>query len=195
MHLLDLMEPEETIGNLWHDMAHGLGADATYPQAAVLLADVRPSLALLFRALGGDAGVEMGEAAATLFAHRRSTARKLGSDREKEYRASFDGERLRLPPEMAVFPEKSLNRAAYFWLVAMAAMVRTPDAVSDICARDFAELQANAAAMAQVLIACPGLARSFADMCKFALLTRPDLRLPANESAIEAAVVRCIAGA
>ena len=194
MHLLDLMEPEETIGNLWHDMAHGLGADATYPQAAVLLADVRPSLALLFRALGGDAGVEMGEAAATLVAHRRSTARKLGSDREKEYRASFDGERLRLPPEMAVFPEKSLNRAAYFWLVAMAAVVRTPDAVSDICARDFAELQANAAAMAQVLIACPGLARSFADMCKFALLTRPDLRLPANESAIEAAVCDALQG-
>ena len=194
MHLLDLMEPEETIGNLWHDIAHGLGADATYPQAAVLLADVRPSLALLFRALGGDAGVEMGEAAATLVAHHRSTARKLGSDREKEYRASFDGERLRLPPEMAVFPEKSLNRATYFWLVAMAAMVRTPDAVSDICARDFAELQANAAAMAQVLIACPGLARSFADMCKFALLTRPDLRLPANESAIEAAVCDALQG-
>ena len=194
MHLLDLMEPEETIGNLWHDMAHGWGADETYPDAAVLLADVRPSLALLFRALGGDAGVEMGEAAATLVAHRRSAARKLGSEREKEFRASFDGERLRLPPEMAIFPDRSLNRAAYFWLVAMAAVVHVPDAAPDLCARDHVELRANAAAMAHVLIACPGLSRSFADMCKFALMTRPNMHLPANESAIEVAVRDALQG-
>ena len=34
MHLLDLMEPEETVGNLWHDMASRIGAEASYPEAA-----------------------------------------------------------------------------------------------------------------------------------------------------------------
>jgi nitric oxide reductase NorD protein len=61
MHLRDLMEPEETVGNLWHNMANGIGAAKTYPDAAVLLSQVRPSLALLFRALGGNAGVELTE--------------------------------------------------------------------------------------------------------------------------------------
>lgn len=76
MHLLDLMEPEETIGNLWHDMAHGMGGDNAYPDAAVRFADVRRSLAVLFRALGGSAGVELGEVPATLVRHRRTLKRK-----------------------------------------------------------------------------------------------------------------------
>ena len=76
MHLLDLMEPEETVGNLWHDMASRIGAEVTYPDAAVSLASVRPSLAILFRALGGAAGVELGEAAPTLARHRRPLRRR-----------------------------------------------------------------------------------------------------------------------
>lgn len=44
MRLLDLMEPEETIGNLWHDMASGIGAEVSYPDAAVTLCSLRPSL-------------------------------------------------------------------------------------------------------------------------------------------------------
>lgn len=188
MRLLDLMEPEETVGNLWHDMAHGIGADATFPDAAVALKDVRPSLAVLLRALGGSAAIEMGEAAQTLVAHRRSAARKLGAEREKNYVASFDGERLRLPPVIAVFPEKTLNRAAYFWLVASAAFVRVPDATPDLCAQDNADIRANAVAADQAYAACPGLRDAFEAMCKCALAARPTIRLPAAEAAIENAV-------
>ena len=71
MHLLDLMDPEEAIGNIWHDLAHEIGADAVYPHAAVALTSLRPSLAVLFRALGGAPGVELAEAAATPMQHRR----------------------------------------------------------------------------------------------------------------------------
>lgn len=188
MRLLDLMEPEETVGNLWHDMAHGIGADATFPDAAVALRDVRPSLAVLLRALGGSAAIEMGEAAETLVTHRRSMARKLGAEREKGYVASFDGERLRLPPVMAVFPERSLNRAAYFWLVALAAFVRVPDASPDLCAHNSADIRANAAAADLAYAACPGLRDAFEAMCKCALAARPTIRLPAAETAIENAV-------
>ena len=75
MKLLDLMEPEEKVGKLWHDMASGIGAHISYPEAGVTLASVRPSLAVLFRALGGAAGVELGEAPATLARHRRPLRR------------------------------------------------------------------------------------------------------------------------
>ncbi len=195
MHLRDLMEPEETIGNLWHDMAYGMGADATYPDAAVAFADVRLSLAVLFRALGGDGGVEMGEAAATLVAHRRDLRRKLGAEREKEYVASFDGSRLRLPPVMQAFPERRLNRAAYAWLVALAAYADVPAATNNARAADCANIRANAAAADRAFAACPGLQASYASMCEITLAARPTLSLPPAEAAMEQAVRDQLCGA
>mgnify|MGYP001148522500 CR=1 FL=1 len=188
MHLLHLMEPEETIGNLWHDVAYGMGADATFPDSAVSFADVRASLSVLFRALGGDRGVEMGEAAATLVAHRRDMRRKLGAEREKEYVASFDGSRLRLPPVMQSFPEPRLNRAAYSWLVALAAFVDVPAVTDNARAADCANIRANAAAADRVFAACPGLRAPYAKMCETALAARPTLHLPPTEALMEQAV-------
>ena len=89
MQLLDLMDPEEAVGNLWHDMASEIGADVVYPEAGITLVSVRRSLAVLFRALDGDPGVELGEAPATLMKHRRPLRRKLGADREREWIATF----------------------------------------------------------------------------------------------------------
>ena len=145
MHLRDLMEPEETVGNLWHDMANSIGAAKTYPDAAVLLSQVRPSLVLLFRALGGNPGMELGEAPASLITHRRATHRKIGAEREKEWVASFDGDHLRLPPVIAVFPEATLNKAAYFWLVALAAHVQVPISTANLRARDCQTMMEEAA--------------------------------------------------
>jgi nitric oxide reductase NorD protein len=188
MKLMDLMEPEETVGNLWHDMASGMGGDRLYPDAAIYLANIRPSLAVLFRALGGNAGVEMGEAPATLVRHRRSLQRKLGSEREKEYVASFDGERLSLPPLIAAYPDAASNRAAYFWLVALAAFADVPAITSDACASDFAQILANAAAADRAYAACPGLRAAYTRMCKLTLAARGTIRLPSPEAAMERAV-------
>ena len=175
MKLLDLMEPEETIGNLWHDMAHGMGGAAVYADAAVTLAQVRPSLAVLFRALGGDAGVEMAEAAATLTRHRRSLQRKLGAEREKEYVASFDGLRLRLPPFIAAYADHTLNRAAYFWLVALAAFAQVPRDFSNPRAADSAQIAANAAAAELAHAACPGIRAAYREMSTLTLAARGTL--------------------
>ncbi|SDW98421.1 nitric oxide reductase activation protein NorD [Litoreibacter albidus] len=189
MHLLDLMEPEETVGNLWHDMASGIGADKVYPDAVVHLSDVRPSLAVLFRALGGAASVELSEAPATLMAHRRSVRRKLGTEREKEWVASFDGARLRLPPMIAAFPDRALNRAAYFWLVALAASCDALPAPTDnLRARDCAQIRFNAAAADRAYARCPGLRDAYVKMCELAHLARPTLTLPPAEAAMEQAV-------
>ncbi|SEL20414.1 nitric oxide reductase NorD protein [Roseovarius nanhaiticus] len=190
MHLLDLMEPEETVGNLWHDMANGIGAGVTFPEASVTLASVRPSLAVLFRSLGGAPGTELNEAAATVVKHRQPLRRKLGADQDREWVAAYDGERLSLPPFIAAFPDAALNRAAYFWLTALAALmdVSRLDLSGEGPAQDCAQIRANAAASDAAYAACPGLRQPYAQMARHCVAARPDLLRPAQEAAMEAAI-------
>jgi nitric oxide reductase NorD protein len=184
------MEPEETVGNLWHDMASGIGADVTHPQAGVTLAAVRPSLAVLFRGLGGAPGVELAEAPATLVQHRRPLRRKLGAERDREWIARFDGERLTLPPVMAAFADPALNRAAYFWLTALAATADPEQMDHDRTgpAHDRAQIRANARAAGAAYAACPGLRRAYAEMARHCAEARRDVTRPAQEAALEAAI-------
>lgn len=198
MHLLDLMEPEETVGNLWHDIAGGIGAARSHPEAVVTLAGLRTSLAVLFRAMGGAAGVELVEAAPTPVRHRRPARRHLGTGRETEHVAGFDGERLRLPPEIAVFPEERLNRAAYFWLTALAAVAEPllcdlPDDAA-APAQDRAQIAANVAATRQALARCPGLRADHARMVQYAAAIRPHLLRPPVEAAMERTLRQALAG-
>ncbi|SMY06368.1 nitric oxide reductase activation protein NorD [Flavimaricola marinus] len=196
MRLLDLMEPEETVGNLWHDMAQGIGADVCYPDASVALAAVRPSLAVLFRALGGAAGVELGEAPATLMRHRRPLRRKLGADQDREWIAGFDGERLSLPPVIAAFPDAALNRAAYFWLTALAASCDLPELTlpPDGPTFDCLQIQLNAAASDAAYRACPGLRGTYAEMSDHCARHRPQVQRPKGEACIEDAVLNQLCG-
>ena len=196
MRLLDLMEPEETVGNLWHEMASGIGAEQIYPDAMVTLSSVRPSLAVLFRALGGAAGVELAEAPATLMQHRRPMRRKLATERDREWVASYDGERLNLPPAIATFPRADLNRAAYFWLTALAAVsdpatVPQPD---DGPAFDCMQIQLNAAASDAAYQACPGLHEAYIEMAAHCIATRPKVMRPAPEAGLEAAICDQLGG-
>jgi nitric oxide reductase NorD protein len=190
MHLLDLMEPEETVGNIWHDMASGIGAHVSYPEASIPLASVRSSLAMLFRSLGGAPGVEMSEAAATLVKHRQPMRRKLGADRDHEWVARFDGERLALPPFIAAFPDPALNRAAYFWLTALAALtdVSQLDFPLDGPAQDCAQIRANAVTADAAYAACPGLRRTYTKMAQACVAARPDVLRPSQEAALEQAI-------
>lgn len=192
MRLMDLMEPEETVGNLWHDLAKDIGADTRFPEAAVALASLRSSLSVLFRALGGAAGVELIEAAPTPVRHRTALRRKLGTQRETEHVATFDGERLRLPPVMQVFPEAQLNRAAYFWLTALAAVTgedlpELPEA-RDGPAMDCAQIRANAQACDHAYLRCPGLRPAYRDLARLSAARRIDLSRPTAEAAMEQAL-------
>ncbi|QFT61933.1 nitric oxide reductase activation protein NorD [Roseivivax sp. THAF30] len=196
MHFLDLMEPEETVGNLWHDMASGIGAEVSYPQASVTLAPLRPSLAMLFRSLGGAPDVELSEAAATLVRHRRPLRRRVGAERDHEWVARFDGERLALPPVIAAFPEPALNRAAYFWLTALAACsdIAAFDFAVDGAALDCAQIRANMAAADAAYAVCPGLRQSYAQMALHCAETRPKVIRPAEEASMEAAILDQLCG-
>ncbi|MBK5932609.1 nitric oxide reductase NorD protein [Rhodovulum imhoffii] len=190
MRLRDLMEPEETVGNLWHDIASGIGSGVTYPEAGIPLAAVRPSLTVLFRSLGGAPGVELGETGPTLVRHRRPVRRKIGADRDREWVARFDGERLALPPFFASFSDPALNRAAYFWLTALAAKsdLSSIDLAGTGPEQDHAQILANASAADAVHAACPGLRQAYAQMARLCLTARPETMRPAQEAALETAI-------
>ncbi|MCK6411797.1 MAG: VWA domain-containing protein [Azonexus sp.] len=116
---------EEFIGKLWHNWVTK-AAGGHYPQAAVKLVEVEKTAGILFRAFGGDPGLNV--AAATLDAHgaRRHWLQRLAGSGEKAAQARRDAETLRLPPEIAAFPDKALNRDLYLWLAALAACDVSP---------------------------------------------------------------------
>ncbi|MDE2440638.1 MAG: VWA domain-containing protein [Betaproteobacteria bacterium] len=111
---------EEFIGKLWHNWVTK-AAGAHYPDAAVKLAEVEKTAGILFRAFGGDPGLKVAAATAEQHGARRRWLQRLASSGEKLAQARRDEETLRLPPEIAAFPEKSLNRDLYLWLSAIAA--------------------------------------------------------------------------
>lgn len=183
---LDLMEPEETVGKLWHDYATGVGASVEHFETSATLGDVMPSLVLMYRALGGGTNVELGEAALTVSSHRLSMKRKLGTQQERLHRPRFDGERLRLPPQSARFETHRLNRTLYLWLVALAAHYDIAPRPADALQADVVQLTLARDAVARTLTACPGLRRFHREACEILLQIRKRPMLPKYEAAIEA---------
>jgi nitric oxide reductase NorD protein len=111
---------EEFIGKIWHNWVTK-AAGGHYPQAAVKLVDVEKTVGILFRAFGGDHGLKVAAATAEQHGARRRWLERLAGSNEKISQGRRDAETLRLPPEIAAFPEKSLNRDLYLWLSAIAA--------------------------------------------------------------------------
>lgn len=161
----DLMEPEETVGNLWHGMAQRLAPVAGFAAHAVTLESVRPGVTLLFRALGGKPGVEVSVSPATASRHRRGVGAQLAEARVMEYVPAFDGDALRLPPMIDAFPTTELNRTAYLWLAALAATAKPYAPPSDAFAADLTHLAAMEAATARARALCPGLRAPHAALC------------------------------
>ncbi|SDY80057.1 nitric oxide reductase activation protein NorD [Citreimonas salinaria] len=194
LHVMDLMEPEETVGNLWHDMASRWGAANPDASRAVPFEAMRPSMAALFRALGGAAGVEIAIAPLTGSDHRPDRLRRIGTPRERAHVADFDGDRLRLPPVIDVFPTRELNRACYMWLAALAAFVDLPEPQADALAADRAEIAALARASDRAFAECPGLRASYDRLCAHIAATRRRGGLPRCEAGVERLILDQICG-
>ena len=116
---------EEFIGKLWHQWVTK-AAGGHYPEAAVKLVEVEKTAGILFRAFGGDPGLNV--AAAPLAAHgaRRRWLQRLAGSGERVANARRDAETLRLPAEITHFPSRELNRDLYLWLAALAACDQAP---------------------------------------------------------------------
>ena len=183
---LDLLEPEEAVGNLWHDWASRLAAPEHHTGSAVTLEVARPSIAVLFRALGGASGVEIAEAPATSVTHRRGAAETLANAHPMETPATFDGEHLRLPGLMDQFADPRLNKAAYLWLAALCAHTTdVQDLPKDPLAADLVRLARLREATTRTLKTCPGLGLSHRALRRQVLATRVAQPRGEAEQAVE----------
>lgn len=116
---------EELVGKLWHNWVTK-AAGGSYPQAAVKLTEIEKTAGILFRAFGGDPGLKVAAAVSEEHGARRHWLQRLAGSGEKAALARRDAETLRLPSEIAAFPDKSLNRDLYLWLAALAASDEAP---------------------------------------------------------------------
>ena len=178
---------EEFIGGLWHRFITR-AATRSHPQAAVRLDDIERTAGILFRALGGDPGLRVAPAAELEHGARRSWLARLAHVGEKAAHAARDAETLRLPAEIALFPERGLNRDLYLWLIAQGAAL--PEGGLDADGWIAANQQASAATLA----AFPGFASRYRRLVAAVIAERPDpARLPADEAAAERAIRRALA--
>ena len=185
-------EPEESVGKLWHAFASRLAVPAAHDGAAVELDAVAGRLAVLFRGLGGGAAVAIGAAAREASTHRRGWRQRLGTTHERLERPSFDGEALRLPARIAVFPDRDDNIALYFWLAAAAAHARLPRAHRDPLVADVLALRAAGAMTSATLDDCPGLRPAWQRLAALCLAARPVRSRPRWEAAVEAVIRRLL---
>lgn len=178
-------EPEETVGKLWHKYASRLDAPEAHEGAAVDLSEISSRLAVLFRGLGGSPAVELRPVSDEISRHRLGWRRRLGTEAEALPRTSFDGEVLRLPSRLAVFPTREANGALYVWLAACAAHAPARVDADDPLRADLAALKATRAMVADTLDDAPGLRRLYAALCQGILQMRPETALPPDEAAVE----------
>jgi len=111
---------EELVGKLWHRFITR-AADHSHAEAAVSLDEVTGTVGILFRALGGDGGLEVATAEQTPYGATRGWLARIASGQRRVALAWRDAQTLRLPERIALFPDRGLNRDLYLWLAALAA--------------------------------------------------------------------------
>jgi len=175
---------EEWIGGIW-DRWVTQTARRDHPEAAVHLKDIEKTLGVIFRALGGDAGLRIAAAADSTHGGRRRLLERIAGVHERAAHAALDAETLRLPPRIAVFPAPTFNRDLYVWLAAVAG--GAGPALLGAYAR--AWIVRNQFAAWATLQRYPGLAPRYRRLVEAHLAERiPPERMPADEAAQERAV-------
>jgi len=174
---------EEHVGEFWHRLVTRL-ADTSYPNEAVSLADVERTVGLMFRALGGDGGLQVTSTDLVEHQSRRSWLQRLAGSQSKVALAWRDDSYLRLPASIDCLPERALNRELYLWLAAMAVSAERPD-------EDW--FSANQQRTQVTLARFPGLQARYSRLVEAHIATRPEpSSLPAFEAEVERAVRRAL---
>lgn len=190
MGVLDCLELEEQVGRRWHRwITNGVASYPRHPAAAVSLDELRPSLAVFFRTLGGEPAVQIAATASRTSGHRLDWRQRLGLDAERLARPAMDDATLFLPPAIDVFPAAELNRSLFFWLAAFFTAMREPVVADGPLHRDLVFLRQVHLATGRVLRDCPGLRTPYARLCGAVLAVRPRRRLPVWENQVETAVL------
>ncbi len=170
---------EEWVGGLW-DKWITKAASRTHEAAAVDLAAMNKTLGVVFRAWGGDPGLQIQNAVARQHGARRTWLERIAGSGQKHEAATLDGAHLRLPTRIALFPEAGLNRELYLWLAALAA--------HDV-PNDDPWFIRNQRATIVALDRFPALESRYRRLLDAALALRPDPgKLPSDEAAQEHAL-------
>ena len=154
---------EEWIGGIW-DRWITQTARRDHPAAAVHLKDIEKTLGVLFRALGGDAGLRVTAAALQRHGARRRFLERIAGSGERSPRAALDGLTLRLPEQIALFAQRDLNRDLYLWLIAAAAHQSEPSGEEWIVC--------NQSATRHALLRYPGLVPRYQRLVAALLIER-----------------------
>ena len=175
---------EEWVGQWWHKAITRIAA-APPNAERVLLADVQRSIALLYRAGGGDPAVRVAPAAASRHGGARRFLERVAGSNQRSAQSRLDPEVLALPPEIGVFDQRALNHDLYLWLAALAAVFEpTGDWIAD-----------NRAATARALQRFAGLRSRHARLTQTHLAQRPaPASLRADAAPFEAAVQAALRG-
>lgn len=112
---------EEVIGQLWHKLISRV-AYKGFPEHRVHLTDINQSLAVFFRAMGGNGALKITEANAIEHGAKQSLLQKIAGMGTHIELAWRDEDTLRLPSSIDVLPSVESNRQLYFWLAALASI-------------------------------------------------------------------------
>ncbi|MCA6063719.1 nitric oxide reductase activation protein NorD [Thalassolituus marinus] len=110
---------EEAVGIRWHKLITHM-AQLSYPQHSASLTNEQQRLALVLRALGGDAGLNIRVAAERRVHSSRHLLQKIAGTGLRWPLAWRDHDTLYLPAEIALYPDEGHNRDLYLWLTALA---------------------------------------------------------------------------
>ncbi len=174
---------EERVGILWHRLATRL-ADKSFAGTGVELSSVSHSIAIMFRALGGDHGIKVRAGAMVKHGARRTLVQKLAGTHKKIDTAWVNNEALHLPPLLNVYPDAKLNRDLYFWLTAL-------------CAQDLQHglttFSKNQIVTLQIIKKFPGLRCLYFRLVAAEIARRPSPdTLPADEARQERAIQKAL---
>lgn len=188
--MLDFLELEETVGRAWHRL---VGQTASYPfhaEHAVSLSEVRGRIAVMFRALGGEPGVQLAGSTARKSSHRLGIRQRIGLGDERLDQPGRDSGTVFLPERIAVFPDRDLNASLYVWLAAWFATL-PPHTIEerDSLRRDLLVLSRARENVTTVLDRFPGLVVPYGRLAAAMAKARPVRTLPRTEREMEAIVL------
>ena len=174
---------EEWVGSVWHKFIMQK-SHTEFDHARVELNDIRKSVGLLFRALGGAPNIRIEAAGPRDYSVRRTLLDKISGAKLQFSLAWQDETSLRLPQSIAVFDCTNLNKELYLWLAVLAAYSPTK---FTHWATD------NQAIVANILKKHPSLKPRYESLANATLKLRPKIHsLPKAQQALEKAVIQAI---
>lgn len=195
MGIMELIEVEEFVGRQWHKLIANAESYPAFADQAVVLDDVKVLLSVFFRALGGENAIEIAASGTEKSNHRLSLRQKLGIDIEKLARPTLDGRTMMLPDQIALFPQKSLNRDLYLWLAAFFSRHQDekPIDVANPLLADILFIRQAYQVSLFLLHELPGLQKVYGSLCDNLLDLRPARDyLPDQEQALEDAILHLL---